>query len=146
VDRETVFPGESVSVALLFLSTWPVAPQVMAQVFVLGPQGSAVTALSGLTFSPAVGAETTRPVQWRMHKTAAPRQLRYPGVLLGPQHIRPGRPGHLPGARGGPERLHGPTPWTCRSGLLRLSALKRYLAADPGARQRRFDGLQYVLL
>jgi hypothetical protein len=92
VDRETVLPGETVNIAVPFLNTGPVAPLVMAEVFVVGPQGSAVATLPNLTFSPAVGVETARTVQWRVPQTAAPGSYGIQVFAWDPNTFVPGDP------------------------------------------------------
>jgi len=71
VELATARPGQTVRIDLPFMNTGPLAAAAEVDVFVLGPQGTAVGKLPRITFTPGTGVETTRTVRWVVPETAA---------------------------------------------------------------------------
>jgi hypothetical protein len=65
-------PGQAVAISLPFFNAGPVAPPIEADVFILGPQGTAVATLPRLAFAPDIGVATVRTVRWTVPQAAAP--------------------------------------------------------------------------
>ncbi|MDP2945835.1 MAG: hypothetical protein Q8N61_00040 [bacterium] len=65
-------PGQTVTFTIPFTNTGPISPPIQADVYVVDSAGNGVASLPRQSFSPAIGLQTVRQLQWTVPPTAAP--------------------------------------------------------------------------